>query len=102
MAPWDEPPSRNCYASKKERLQMEKEKAANKVVEEMMNLIRELFLALDDEDEPLMKSLCIDQSCGYTFRRDNQSDGFSFQQDFLPPTHLHEFNFMIDYMSLYS
>jgi hypothetical protein len=40
MAPWDEPPSRNCYASKKELLQMEKENAANKAVEEMMNLIR--------------------------------------------------------------
>jgi hypothetical protein len=50
MAPWDEPPSRNCYASKKELLQMEKEKAANKAVEEMMNLIRELFPALDDEE----------------------------------------------------
>jgi hypothetical protein len=50
MASWDEPPSRNCYASKKELLQMEKEKAANKVVEEMMNLIRELFPAPGDEE----------------------------------------------------
>jgi hypothetical protein len=29
---------------------MEKEKVANKVVEEMMNLIRELFPSLDDEE----------------------------------------------------
>ena len=50
MAPWDEPPSKSCYASKKELLQMEKEKDANKVVEEMMNHIRELFPALDDEE----------------------------------------------------
>jgi hypothetical protein len=50
MAPWDEPPSRNCYASKKELLQMEKEKDANKDVEEMMILIRELFPAPDDEE----------------------------------------------------
>jgi hypothetical protein len=32
-----------------EFLQMEKEKDANKVVEEMMNHIRELFPTLDDE-----------------------------------------------------
>jgi hypothetical protein len=50
MAPWNEPPSRNCCASKKDFLQMEKEKAANKYVEEMMNLIRELFPTLDDEE----------------------------------------------------
>jgi hypothetical protein len=50
MAPWDEPPFINCYASKKELLQMEKEKDANKVVEEMMNHIRELFPTLDDEE----------------------------------------------------
>jgi hypothetical protein len=34
---------------------------------------------------------------GKTFK-DNQDCGFSFQQDFLPPTHLHEFYFMIDYI----
>jgi hypothetical protein len=54
MAPWDEPSSRTCYASKRELLQMEKEKDANKVVEEMMNHIKELFpskeLALEDEE----------------------------------------------------
>jgi hypothetical protein len=50
MAPWDETPSKKFYASKKEILQMEKEKAANKAVEEMMNLIRDLFPSLDDEE----------------------------------------------------
>ena len=50
MASWDEIPSRNCYASRKELLQMEKEKAANKSTEEMMNHIRELFPSLDDEE----------------------------------------------------
>jgi hypothetical protein len=50
MAPWDEPPSINWYASKKELFQMEKEKAANKAAEEMMNHIRELFPSLDDEE----------------------------------------------------
>jgi hypothetical protein len=32
----------------------------------------------------------------------NQACGFSFQQDFLPPTHLHEFHFMIDCISIYA
>jgi hypothetical protein len=32
----------------------------------------------------------------------DQACGFSFQQDFLPPTHLHEFHFMINYMSIYA
>jgi hypothetical protein len=50
MAPWDETPSINLYALKKELLQMEKGKAVNKVVEEMLNCIRELFLALEDEE----------------------------------------------------
>jgi two-component sensor histidine kinase len=54
MAPWDEPSSRTCYASKMALLQMEKEKDANKVVEEMMNRIKELFpakeLALENEE----------------------------------------------------
>jgi hypothetical protein len=36
------------------------------------------------------------------FQEDDQVDGFSFQQDFLPPTHLHEFHFMIDYISIYA
>jgi hypothetical protein len=46
----------------------------------------------EDDDEPL--SMCsspiqrwIDQACGY-----------SFHQDFLLPTHPHEFHFIIDYM----
>jgi hypothetical protein len=46
----------------------------------------------------------IDRACGYTFRqdyRDDQAGGFSFQQDFLPPTHLHEFHFMTDYVFIY-
>jgi hypothetical protein len=34
--------------------------------------------------------------------RDDQDFGFSFQQDFLPPTHLHEFYFMIDYTYFYA
>jgi hypothetical protein len=50
MAPWDEPSSRTCYDSKMEFLQMEKEKVANKAAKEMMNHIRELFPALDDEE----------------------------------------------------
>jgi hypothetical protein len=50
MAPRDEPPFINCYASKKELLQMEKEKDANKDADEMMNHIRELFPSLDDEE----------------------------------------------------
>jgi hypothetical protein len=33
----------------------------------------------------------IDQACGY-----------SFQWNFLPPTHLHELHFMIDYMFIFS
>jgi len=53
MAPLDEPSSRTCYTSKRELLQMEKEKVANKVDEVMMNRIKELFpakeLALEDE-----------------------------------------------------
>ena len=53
MAPWDEPSSRTCYASKKALLQMEKEKVANKATKKMMNRIKELFpakeLALEDE-----------------------------------------------------
>jgi hypothetical protein len=47
----------------------------------------------------------IDRACGYSFRKDlwdDQACGFSFQQDFLPPTHLHEFHFMIEYMSIYA
>jgi hypothetical protein len=43
MAPWDEPSSRTCYASKRELLQMEMEKDANKVVEKRMNHIKYLF-----------------------------------------------------------
>jgi hypothetical protein len=37
MEPWNEPSSRIWYATKMELLQMEKEKVANKVTEEMMN-----------------------------------------------------------------
>jgi hypothetical protein len=62
----------------------------------------------EDEDEPSSTYASplqrwIDRACGYTCRREFQDDrdcGFSFQQDFLPPTHLHEFYFMIDYMSI--
>jgi hypothetical protein len=50
MSPWDEPPSKNYYASKKELLQMKRKKAANKDVEEMMNRIRELFCSLNNEE----------------------------------------------------
>jgi hypothetical protein len=63
-----------------------------------------------NEDEPFYtygSSLYrwIDRSCDYPFRhdfRDDQSCNRSFHQDFLPPTHLYEFHFMIDYMSKYS
>jgi hypothetical protein len=52
----------------------------------------------------------IDRACGhpsriYLFKQDlwdDQTCGYSFQQDFLPPTHLHEFHYMIDYMSIYA
>jgi hypothetical protein len=40
-----------------------------------------------------------------TFKKDSlddQSCGYSFQHDFLPPTHLHEFHFIIDYISIYA
>jgi hypothetical protein len=64
-------------------------------------------LLSEDEDElssmysiPLQR--WIDQSHGYTFRQDDRDDGFSFQHDFLHPTHLNEFYFMIDYMSVYT
>jgi hypothetical protein len=40
-------------------------------------------------DSPIQR--WIDQECGC-----------SFQQDFLPPTHLHQFHLMIDYMSIYA
>ena len=50
MAPWDEPSSRTCYDSKMAFLQMEKEKVANKAAKKMMNRIRKLFHALDDEE----------------------------------------------------
>jgi hypothetical protein len=61
----------------------------------------------EDDDEPSSSPLqrWIDRACGYACRREFQDDrdcGFSFQQDFLPPTHLHEFYFMIDYMSIYA
>jgi flagellin-specific chaperone FliS len=50
MAPWDETPSKNYDALKKEILQMEKEKVVDKSIEEMMNIIRDLFLSLDYEE----------------------------------------------------
>jgi hypothetical protein len=50
----------------------------------------------EEEDEP--SSICgspiqrwMDQACGY-----------SFQQDCLPPTHLHELLSMIDHMLIYA
>jgi hypothetical protein len=55
-----------------------------------------VIILSEDEDEP--SSICgspiqrwIDQACGY-----------SFQHDFLPPTHLHEFLSMIDHMLIYA
>jgi hypothetical protein len=64
----------------------------------------------EDEDEPSFTYASPlqrwkDQACGYACRREFQDDrdcGLSFQQDFPPPTHLHEFYFMIDYMSIYA
>jgi hypothetical protein len=44
----------------------------------------------------------IDHAYGYTLMQDDQDDGFYFQLDFLPPTHLHEFHFTIDYISIYA
>jgi hypothetical protein len=62
-----------------------------------------------NEDEPLSiysspLHIWVDQACGYHFRRDfldDQACSFSFQDDLLPPTHLHQFIFMIDYMSIH-
>jgi hypothetical protein len=64
-------------------------------------------LLSEDEDEPSSIPLqrWINQACGYACKQELQDDrdyGFSFQQDFLPPTHLHEFYFMTDYMSFYA
>jgi hypothetical protein len=63
----------------------------------------------EDEDEPSITYVSplqrwIDQASGYACRLEFQGDRdccFSFQHDFLPPTHLHEFYFMIDYMFIY-
>jgi hypothetical protein len=60
-----------------------------------------------DEDEPsstysIPLQRWIDQTYDYTFRQNDRANGFSFQQDFLPPTHLHQFYFMIDYMCFYT
>ena len=49
MGPWNLGIDQNP-ASWKEILQIEKENDANKATEEMMNHIRELFPALDDEE----------------------------------------------------
>jgi hypothetical protein len=69
--------------------------------------LRSSDLLSEDEDEfssmysiPLQR--WIDQSCGYTFKKDDRADGFSFHQDFLPPAHIHEFYFMIDYMCVHT
>jgi hypothetical protein len=40
----------------------------------------------------------VDRACGYHFRKDSlddQSCRYYFQHDFFPPTHIHEFHFMI-------
>jgi hypothetical protein len=64
MAPWDEPSSRTCYVSNMELLQMEKEKVANKTIEEMMNRIKELFLAkeLALENEEVIEGQTYEES----------------------------------------
>jgi hypothetical protein len=64
-------------------------------------------LISEDEYEPLSiygipLQIWISKACVYTFKRDDQADGFSLQQDFLPPTHIHEFYFVIDYISIYA
>jgi hypothetical protein len=61
----------------------------------------------EDEDDPsyiygFPLHIWFDKTCGYTFRKDDQADGLSFQHYFLPPTHLHEFYFMIDYIHVYT
>jgi hypothetical protein len=52
MEPWDQPSARTFYDSKMTFLHMKKEKVSNQVDKEMMNHIRELFLALDNEEVP--------------------------------------------------
>jgi hypothetical protein len=50
MAPWNQP--RLCHPSWKEILQMEREKTANKSIEELMNQVKE-FLHESVEDQAL-------------------------------------------------
>jgi len=53
-------------------------------------------------DRPIQ--LWVDQACGYHFRHDSldyHDCNYSFYKDFLPLTDLHEFYFMMDYMSIY-
>jgi hypothetical protein len=69
-------------------------------------ILRSSDFLSEDEDDPsstygIPLQRWIDQACGYTLGR-MMADGFSFKQDFLPPTHLHEFYFMIDYMCVYT
>jgi hypothetical protein len=68
MAPWYEPSSRTCYASKMALLKMEKEKDSNKDDEEMMNHIKELFPAkqLSLENEEVLE--------GHTYEESYQED----------------------------
>jgi len=68
MAPWYEPSSKTCYASKMALLKMEKEKDSNKYDEEMMNHIKELFPAkqLSLENEEVLE--------GHTYEESYQED----------------------------
>jgi hypothetical protein len=56
MAPWDEPSSITCHASRRDLLKMEMEKFIDEAIEELMNLLKELFQkyveeqALEDEE----------------------------------------------------
>jgi hypothetical protein len=58
------------------------------------------FLSEDEYDSSSIYGIplhrWIDHACGYTFRHDDRDVGFSFQKYFLPPTHIHEFYFIID------
>jgi hypothetical protein len=71
------------------------------------DLSYEIDHTIGDEDDPSSTydsplQRWIDQACGYTFRQHDQANDFSFQHDFLPPTHLSSFHFLIDYISIYA
>jgi hypothetical protein len=78
------------------------------LLKEIMGSSWDLSYLLSLQEEVIMLTgmkMSLDRACGYHFRQDfwdDQACGFSFHQDFPPPAHLHEFHFIIDYMSIYA